>query len=164
MNADDDHIAITRAADRMSRLTVREAHKNFDDLVQEERAAIAAERKHAERCARARDALAEEEQRQIRTPAPQTALQNTTERVEKRRTRADNLKRAIFDAWDNGCPLFPASAMFDYLAAKDQTGFIRGRDGDELSWENSSGKLSFTRQHSLENRLPKYRKEYEKGT
>lgn len=81
----------------------------------------------------------------------------------KRGTRADNLKRAIFDAWDKGCPLSPATAVFDYLATKDATGFVRGRDGDELQWENSSGALSRTSLKALGNRLPGYRKEYEAG-
>lgn len=81
----------------------------------------------------------------------------------KRGTRADNLKRAIFDAWDKGCPLSPASAVFEYLTTKDDTGFFRGRDGDEITWENSSGALSRTRLKSFSNRLPGYRKEYEAG-
>lgn len=81
----------------------------------------------------------------------------------KRGARTDNLKRAIFDAWEKGCPLSPASAVFDYLATKDATGFVRGRDGNELQWENSSGALSRTSLKALGNRLPAYRMEYEKG-
>lgn len=81
----------------------------------------------------------------------------------KRGTRTDNLKRAIFDAWKNGCPLSPASAIFDYLATKDATGFVMGRAADELQWENSSGALSRTSLKSLQNRLPDYRREYEQG-
>jgi hypothetical protein len=81
----------------------------------------------------------------------------------KRGTRTDNLKRAIFDAWNNGCPLFPASAIFDYLATKDATGIVMGRAGDEIQWENSSGALSRTVLKSLNNRLPEYRREYEAG-
>lgn len=95
--------------------------------------------------------------------APSAAPAAPTEADGKRGTRTDNLKRAIFDAWENGCPFFPASAIFDYLATKDATGFVMGRAGDELQWENSSGALSRTDLKSLNKRLPKYRKEYEKG-
>lgn len=80
------------------------------------------------------------------------------------RSRTDNLKRAIFDAWDKGLPLLaPASEVFDHLVSgKDDTGYIRGRDRDELHWENSSGDLSRTSLKALSNRLPRYRKGYEK--
>lgn len=81
-----------------------------------------------------------------------------------KRRRKDNLKRAILDAWNKGLPpLAPASDIFDYLVSKDDTGFIRGRDSDELQWVNSSGGLSRTSLKALSNRLPDYRKDYEKG-
>lgn len=59
--------------------------------------------------------------------------------------------------------LFPASAIFDYLATKDATGIVMGRAGNEIQWENSSGELSRTVLKSLSNRLPEYRREYKKG-
>ena len=75
--------------------------------------------------------------------------------------RTDNLKRAIFDAWKNGLSISSsASETFDYLVLHDATGLIRGRDGDELSWENTSGELSRTRLAKLSDRLTAYRKEY----
>lgn len=76
-------------------------------------------------------------------------------------SRTDNLKRAIFDAWNEGYPLDAAtSELFDYLARKDNSGFIRGRNGNELTWENSSGELSRTSMKAFSNRLPEYRKQY----
>lgn len=89
--------------------------------------------------------------------APQTA----PGAAQVKRTRTDNLKRAIFDAWSEGLlPDAPASELFDYLARKDGSGFIRGRDGNELAWENSSGGLSRTSIKALSTRLPEYRKQY----
>ncbi|MDE2437381.1 MAG: hypothetical protein KGM49_14085 [Sphingomonadales bacterium] len=80
------------------------------------------------------------------------------------RRRDDNLKRAIFDAWKRGFPVdSSASELFDHLATKDDTGYIRGRDGDELIRENSSGGTSRTTLKSLSNRLPAYRKEFSSG-
>jgi hypothetical protein len=78
-----------------------------------------------------------------------------------RRRRSDNLKRAIFAAWDDGLSVeSSASETFEYLVREDQTGFIRGRDGDELMWENTGGVISRTILSSLTNRLTGYRKEY----
>lgn len=86
---------------------------------------------------------------------------STKDEPKKARRRTDNLKRAIFDAWGKGFPLdATASKLFDYLARKDDTGFIRGKDGDELIWENSSGKLSRTSTKAFCNRLPECRKQY----
>lgn len=78
-----------------------------------------------------------------------------------KRKRTDNLKRAIFDAWDKGLPLnASATDVFDHLVRRDDTNYVRGRDGDELQWENSSGGLSRTMLKALSNRLPSCREEY----
>lgn len=85
-----------------------------------------------------------------------------TEQVGKRGSRNDNLKRAIFDAWRNGKSVnAPASEVFDYLVRDDDTGYIRGRDGNELMWENTSGHISRTSLAKLAGRLVKYRAEWQ---
>jgi len=85
-----------------------------------------------------------------------------TEQVGKRGSRNDNLKRAIFDAWRNGKSVnAPASEVFDYLVRDDDTGYIRGRDGNELMWENTSGRISRTSLAKLADRLVKYRAEWQ---
>lgn len=78
-----------------------------------------------------------------------------------KRKRLDNLGRAILDAWRKGLSLdATASDLFDYLVKSDDTGYIRGRDGDELQWENTSGELTRTSLKALANRLPKLRDEF----
>ena len=72
------------------------------------------------------------------------------------RRRTDNLKRAIFDALDHLPGRPSAQQVFDYLATKDETGYIRSRNGDELSWENGSGETSQTTLKAIANRLPAY--------
>ena len=82
------------------------------------------------------------------------------QRVQKR-SRQDNLKRAIHAAWSSGLPVnSSASEVSDHLATKDDTGYIRGRDGDELAWENSRGAVTRTKLKALANRLVDYRKEW----
>lgn len=77
----------------------------------------------------------------------------------EKQSRTDNLKRAIFDAWEKGLSVDAKSSdVFDYLANKDDTGIIRGRDGDELAWENTSGQISRTTLKALGARLTDYRK------
>ncbi len=80
------------------------------------------------------------------------------------RRRRDNLQRAIFDAWGKDMHAnASASEVFDYLVRADDTGYIRGRDGDELMWENTSGGISRTPLAKLAERLTKYRAEYERS-
>lgn len=71
------------------------------------------------------------------------------------RRRLDNLGRAVIDALNHLPPAPTVQQVFDYLVNKDETGYIRRRDGDELTWENGRGDLSHTSKKSLANRLPR---------
>jgi hypothetical protein len=78
----------------------------------------------------------------------------------KPRRRLDNLGRAVLDALNHLPPKPTLQQVFDYLATKDDTGYIRGRDADELIWENSQGGQSRTSEKALANRLPRLIREH----
>lgn len=61
------------------------------------------------------------------------------------KVRIDNLQRAINAALAVLPPGTTGSEVFDYLAVgNDDTGYVRGRDGDDLAWETSLGKIKRT--------------------
>lgn len=75
--------------------------------------------------------------------------------------RIDNLGRAILDAWRKGFPVdSPGAALFEHLVTRDDTGYIRGRDGNDMKWENSSGEITTTSKKAFINRLPRYREHF----
>ena len=79
----------------------------------------------------------------------------------KKRGRDDNLKLAILDAWRKGFPVdSPGAALFEHLVTRDDTGYIRGRDGNDMKWENSSGEITTTSKKAVINRLPRYREHF----
>ncbi len=98
-------------------------------------------------------------------PAPERAKREAPEesagKEQQTRRRLDNLKRAVLDALNHLCPRPTIQQVFDHLVTKDNTGYIRGRDGDELIWENGRGDLSRTRKKALANRLPRLIREHE---
>lgn len=90
-----------------------------------------------------------------------TAPEPTQPEPPKKRSRADNLRLAILDAWRKGFPVnSPGSALFEHLVTHDDTGYIRGRDGNDLKWENSSGEITTTTKKAVINRLPRYREHF----
>ncbi len=93
--------------------------------------------------------LEQPEQEQVESEAQEWS--SGTEHTPRR--RLDNLGRAVIDALNHLPPAPTIQQVFDYLVSKDETGYVRGRDGDELTWENGRGDLSRTSKKSLANRL-----------
>jgi hypothetical protein len=78
-------------------------------------------------------------------PSSVVVPRSTDSYAAEKRKRVDNLQRAI----EAALAILPlgatASEVFDYLASgKDETGYVHGRDADEITWENISGQFSRT--------------------
>lgn len=76
--------------------------------------------------------------------------------------KTTNLQRAIFAAWDSGnvSPDAKAADLFAFLGKEDGSGYIHSVNGDEIDWENTSGKKVSTRLKTVANSLPNLRKRY----
>ena len=73
--------------------------------------------------------------------------------------RKDNLWRAIGEALESGeigtdCT---ASDFMEYLAKKDESGYVLRKNGDSISWINTSGEESVTKLDDFNKRLLKLR-------
>lgn len=100
------------------------------------------------------------------TEATRPAAQDKCGAVEKAtipQGKTTNLQRAIFTAWDSGEVSVDAksSELFAFLGKSDESGYICGVNGDEITWENTSGDRSSTKLKSVTNALPALRKRYQ---